>query len=126
MPEKVKLLWQLQELDITLRESHIVHGKVHDNEKDVEEISEKVAKLRSEIDANMLSRYDRLIKQGVSVVHVNDGMCMGCYISIPVGDLNRMKSSTTEPACPHCGRFLMLEHIWEEVSGGGNQSSASS
>ena len=104
MHEKIEILLELQELDIILRETKIVHQK----DVDSESIRIKLASLRSRIDAQTLSRYDRLIKQGLSVVQLRGGMCLGCNLSIPVGDINRIKANNAEPICPNCGKFVVV------------------
>ena len=104
MAEKLNLLLELQELDLVLKEAKIVHGE----EPDTERLQERIAEIRSGLDVPTLSRYDRLISHGVSVVHEQSGMCMGCNLSIPVGDRNRIRSGKLEPICPHCGKFLIV------------------
>jgi predicted nucleic acid-binding Zn-ribbon protein len=98
-------LKQLQELEITLREATIVHGE---HQERVIRIREQVNALRAQIEVDYLGRYDRLTRHGLGVVEVLHGMCMGCNMAIPQGDLNRMKAATAEPVCPHCGLFLYL------------------
>ena len=104
MLDKIKSLIELQELDLVLKEAHIVHGK----EIDTESIRDKVAIIREGIDKQTLSRFDRMIKQGVSVVQLRNGMCLGCNLSIPIGDINRMKVGNMDPICPNCGKFIDL------------------
>ena len=40
------------------------------------------------------------------VVSVKDGMCTGCYIMIPRGDLNRIAAGKADPVCPNCGTYI--------------------
>lgn len=111
MLEEIKLLLRLQELDIILAEARIVH-KI---EKNTEVVKEKVNLLREKIDLTTLSRYDRLTKQGLAVVQEMNGMCLGCNLSIPVGDLNRIRIGKMEPSCPNCGKFLAIAALVEEM-----------
>lgn len=104
MLNKIKLLLELQELDIIVQEASIVHGK----EQDSESIRARIQAIRTKLDPATLSRYDRLIKQGLTVVHEKNGMCMGCNLTIPVGDLNRIRSRKADSVCPHCGKFLAV------------------
>jgi predicted nucleic acid-binding Zn-ribbon protein len=104
MPVHISQLLDLQELDIVLAEARIVH----DNER-TGELEQKIADLRASIDTDTLARYDRVRQQeGSSVVPIKSGMCMGCHLGVPQGDLNRMKSEKMSPNCPNCGRFLVL------------------
>ena len=111
MLEKIKLLLELQELDIILAEARIVHK----HEKNTEAVKEKVNSLRKKIDVPILSRYDRLTKQGLAVVQEMNGMCLGCNLTIPVGDLNRIKTEKMDPICPNCGKFLATSLPMEET-----------
>ena len=104
MSKQIKLLWELQELDITLSEVRIVHKQ----DINTDSIRKKIEQLRELISANYQSRYDRLIKQGIAVVQELNGMCMGCNLVIPVGDLNRIKNEKTDPVCPNCGKFVLV------------------
>ena len=119
MLEEIKLLLKLQELDIILAEARIVHK----NEKNTDLVKEKVDSLREKIDESILSRYDRLTKQGLAVVQEMNGMCLGCNLSIPVGDLNRIRTGKMEPSCPNCGKFLAIAPLVKEII---NDSTATS
>ena len=112
MLEKIKLLMKLQELDIIIAEAKIVHRK----EKNTDSIKKKIESIREQLDTIMLSRYDRLVRQGLAVVQEMNGMCLGCNLSIPVGDLNRMKTQKMEAICPNCGKFLVVEPSPKEIS----------
>lgn len=94
-----------------MAEAKIVHGE----EKDTESIQDKISEIRNQIDERTLSRYDRLIKQGLGVVQEKNNMCLGCNLMIPIGDLNRMKAKQTESICPHCGKFIVMSEIWNEL-----------
>lgn len=111
MLEKITLLLQLQEIDITLAETKIVHG----DDRDSETLVKKAHAIRQKIDPGTLSRYDRLIKQGSGIVQIKDGKCTGCNLTIAVGDVNRMISQKVDPICPHCGKFLVMSQIWDDL-----------
>lgn len=104
--ELAEKLLQLQELEFVLDESRILHRR-SDDDKTVQ-LSEKIAGLRKEIDTDYLVRFDRLRRQGLAVSRVNDGVCGGCRLNIPQGELIRMRKASTVPVCPNCGRFLAV------------------
>ena len=79
-------------------------------------VKEKTNRIREDIDSRTLSKYDRLIKQGLAVVQEINGMCMGCNLSVPVGDLNRIMSAKIEPICPNCGKFLAVANVIEDIT----------
>ena len=109
--ETIKLLVELQELDIILAEAKIVHK----DEKRFDTVCEKKESMRNQLDLNTLSRYDRLIKQGLAVVQEINGMCMGCNLTIPVGDRNRILNQKAEPVCQNCGKFVVVSQVMDEI-----------
>lgn len=102
--ETVRLLKQLQEFEITLREARIVHGEV----ASLEAIEGSIANLRKLLNIDVLARYDRLSTIGPAVVDVHNGMCMKCNMQIPRGDLNRVLTGKGEPTCPNCGVYIFV------------------
>lgn len=105
MIDTVRTLQKLQDLEITYREAVIMHGGQNANS---DSLRASIDELRGLINADCLARYDRLSKHGLAVVQVVNNQCMGCNLSIPQGDMNRMRSSRSEPICPNCGVYLAL------------------
>ena len=105
MKEQVQQLLELQELEFISKESAIVHA-----ESDADEnLETRISKKRQQIPPELLARYDRLTQFGPSIVVVKGGMCLGCNLCIPQGDLNRMINGSVDPVCPHCNRFLNID-----------------
>lgn len=104
MQDKLSLLLQLQELGITLSEAKILHGE----DAETDELKQKEKDIREKVDVDTLARYDRLSKHGLGIVRIQSGMCMGCNMTIPQGDLNRMERGSQASICPHCGRYLAI------------------
>ncbi|MBI21059.1 MAG: hypothetical protein CL780_02275 [Chloroflexi bacterium] len=54
--------------------------------------------------------YIRLFKSnnGVAIVKVNKGICQGCLVRLPIGDLNKMKS-TDHPVLCNSGRHFLTD-----------------
>ena len=57
-----------------------------------------------------LARYTRLFRsnRGVAVVRVDRGVCQGCAVRLPVGELNRLRAADGPIPCS-CGRALLPE-----------------
>ena len=104
MQETLALLVKLQGLEITLNEARILHGEG----AELQELEAQIKALRKQTSEDALARYDRLARHGLAVVEVKNGLCLGCCMSIPVGDVNRMRSSKAEAYCPNCGRFVII------------------
>ena len=64
----------------------------------------------SEIPDEDLARYHRLFRsnRGVAVVKVERGVCQGCAVRLPVGELTRLRNSDGPIPCS-CGRALLSE-----------------
>jgi predicted nucleic acid-binding Zn-ribbon protein len=57
-----------------------------------------------------LARYNRLFRsnRGIAVVRVDRGVCQGCSVRLPVGELTRLRNSDSPIPCG-CGRALLTE-----------------
>ena len=64
----------------------------------------------SEIPEDDLARYTRLFRsnRGVAVVRVDRGVCQGCAVRLPVGELTRLRNADGPIPCS-CGRALITE-----------------
>lgn len=82
---------------------------------DVETLKSKLSGLKQErqllapeIDSQAVEVYAKLRKQkGQAVAKVEQGICRGCRITLPVGDLQRTRSGNLVQ-CSSCGRILFL------------------
>ena len=106
MRETVKQLLELQELEIVLAETKILHQKQKDTE--ATKLEQRVQELRGQVPDKHLRRYDNLRRNGLAVVPEAGGVCSGCRLNIPRGDLMRMQNGSAPCACPNCARFLDL------------------
>jgi predicted nucleic acid-binding Zn-ribbon protein len=102
IPQK---LFDLQELELIVDESRILHRQ--DIDEHTAEIQAKISSLRESLDGECLRRFDRLRKQGMAVAKLESGVCGGCRLNIPQGEILRMRKAEEPPACPNCGRFLL-------------------
>lgn len=99
-------LVELQELEFVVAESRILHRE--DSTAQTAKLEGKIALLRESIGKELLTRYDRLRKQGMAVAKVQDGVCGACRLNIPQGELIRMRKAEGVPNCPNCGKFLAI------------------
>ncbi len=109
MRELAQALLDLQELEIVQQESAIVHGK--DAAAKTAELAPEIRSLQTRIPAEILKRFSNFRRQhGTAVAREVDGVCLGCHLNVPQGDLNRMRREDMEWLCPNCGRFLVLSN----------------
>lgn len=71
----------------------------------------EVLALREKIPAQMLTRFDKFLDRGKKgIALVQNGVCKGCQIQVPVGTVNTLLQGTGACVCGNCGRYLyMLE-----------------
>jgi predicted nucleic acid-binding Zn-ribbon protein len=58
-----------------------------------------------------LEVYNALLPRmgGVAVVRVDRGVCQGCRVRLPIGEIARMQTATGLVNCSSCGRILLAE-----------------
>ena len=63
------------------------------------------------IPAPDLETYNALLPRmnGVAVVRVDRGVCQGCRVKLPIGEISRMQSAVGLVNCSSCGRILLTE-----------------
>jgi predicted nucleic acid-binding Zn-ribbon protein len=106
MQELLTALLELQELEIVLEESRIVHGDA--TLPSAVRVEVRVKALRQAVPPGELRRYDGLRRGGPAVVKEHDGSCGGCHLNVNRGDLNRMLRLEMDWLCPNCGRYLLV------------------
>jgi len=106
MRDLLTALLELQELEIVLEESRIVHGDALLPSAAC--VEKRVRALRQSVPSGRLRRYDALRRGGPAVVKEHDGSCGGCHLNVPRGDLNRMLRTEADWLCPNCGRYLLV------------------
>ncbi len=64
----------------------------------------------SQIPEADLARYTRLFRsnRGMAIVRVDRGVCQGCAVRLPIGELTRLRSADGPIPCS-CGRALLTE-----------------
>ncbi|UCD09910.1 MAG: hypothetical protein JSU79_04510 [Dehalococcoidales bacterium] len=98
--ERLETEWQEQQKHFTAELKELEHT--------ISGLKEKRQTLASEIDPQVLTVYEELKKQkGTSVAKVEQGICRGCRISLPVNELQQVRSSSMV-RCSSCGRILFL------------------
>ncbi len=106
MRELLAILLELQDLELVLEESRIVHGETSPSA--VARLETRIRCLRQSVPPDQLRRFDALRRAGPAVVPEDGGTCRGCHLNVPKGDLNRMRRTEMEWVCPNCGRYLLV------------------
>jgi predicted nucleic acid-binding Zn-ribbon protein len=92
--------WQSQQKQLSTDLKHL--------EVEISNLKHNRQLLETEIDPQTVEIYNELKKQrGTAVARVEQGICCGCRISLPVTELQRARSGSLV-RCSSCGRILFL------------------
>ena len=73
--------------------------------------------LREQIPSEILNRFDKFLARGKKgVALVQNGICKGCQIQIPIGLVNSLILGASPSTCGNCGRYLCLPDPAESQS----------
>lgn len=102
---------QLEELDKEYRKGVKKYKQTQKalNEAIVEKEAQKL-ELKKRINKELLSKYAAMQKRynNSAIAKVEDGLCSGCRIEIPIMQLKTLKEGDTIKCCEHCGRILTI------------------
>lgn len=83
-------------------------------DKTLEELKEKRKQLLSEVSEEIRNIYFNLIekREGLAVVNVKNGVCLGCYMNIPPQLFIEVTKNNRLITCPSCNRiFYFIEDV---------------
>ncbi len=88
-----------------------VEDEVRLLEDKVKVLNNKRVQLTPEMDANILERYEKVLKnkEGLALVPVRNNSCNGCYMNVTAQMLNEIKMYERIVSCEMCARILYLE-----------------
>ena len=77
---------------------------------EVAALDKKRRALAAQIDPDSLDLYERLrqARQGKAVAGVEQGMCQGCRITLPMSELQQARTGQRLVQCGSCGRILYV------------------
>lgn len=77
----------------------------------IEQLTITRREIVSRIAAPMLSQYEYVRKshQGGAMAKVERGMCTGCRLTLPTGELQRVRAARELITCSSCGRILVAD-----------------
>ncbi|HTE54383.1 MAG TPA: C4-type zinc ribbon domain-containing protein [Kofleriaceae bacterium] len=79
--------------------------------------------LASQVPRELLRRYEQVQRRrGIALVPVVEGMCRGCFMSLPPQLGNIIARGTSLESCPSCQRLLYRPEMLAELEASENQS----
>ena len=79
-------------------------------ESQQQELAKDREALASQIDDDLLNRFERLFnsKGDAAVVAIEHGVCTGCHMKVTIATTSRVKAGREIVSCENCGRILYL------------------
>jgi len=107
MDKQLELLIMLHDLDLLLKEINNEKKAGFEVKKHKEDLLKAKQKVTEELDSNQLKRYKKLSeKYPRAVAPVIDGICYGCFVTLPTSFVVRRDKNEVLSICPNCGRFI--------------------
>jgi predicted nucleic acid-binding Zn-ribbon protein len=92
-----------------------IEAEISDKQKQIEVLQKKESKLTENLDAEVVFKFERIIKNkmGVGIVAIKGNVCMGCHMILPVQFANEVRIGEEFVFCPYCSRILFYEESTE-------------
>jgi len=99
-----------QEAEIAEKRERITNEAASMSAK-IEELKTNEAETTSDIDPEVVFKFERIIKskQGVGIVPVKGVVCSGCSMILPAQFVNEVRQSDKIVFCPYCSRVLFYQ-----------------
>ena len=98
-------------------ETTLVDKRIKKIESRRKSVAAERDKLAATMNASRLKRYDMLLKKrdGLAVTRAVNGVCQGCFMTIPPQQFNEVRKGDTIHVCPTCQRMLYYEEESEDA-----------
>lgn len=85
-----------------------IEADININTQKLLEINAKRQKIVSTIDPSFLTNYEKLraSRNNLAMVQINEGICQGCFVTIPPQQINEVKMGKEIIRCNSCARIL--------------------
>ena len=100
------------------QESDMVAKEVKKIKREIKKLDGQRQSLAEEIEPVLIARYAKLVEKrnGTAVVEARQGVCMGCFMSIPPQQLNEIMLGDQLHLCPTCQRILYVKTTEETAA----------
>jgi hypothetical protein len=103
-----------EEAMILQQEEELKEGKAHieaqiaEMRAQIDELAKREEELSIGIGADVKFKFERIIrnKQGIGIVALKGGVCMGCHMILPAQFTNEVHKGNGIRFCPYCSRIL--------------------
>lgn len=93
------------------KEKEVISLKAEEIEAKLTELNEKRSAITPNIEKQILSRYDKILKNkaGLAIVYIKDNSCGGCHMNLPPQVISDVKLREDVVVCGSCLRMLYVE-----------------
>lgn len=114
--EKDEMAIRQQEEELQKEEERI-KGELSEIEKQLEEIKKKEDVLTKDLDEDIRYKFERIVrnKEGIGLVKVVKNYCTGCYLTIPLEFINKIRENKSIQFCPNCSRILYYDESSDSI-----------
>jgi predicted nucleic acid-binding Zn-ribbon protein len=93
------------------KEKERTNARAREIEAGLSELNEKRNNITPNIEKQVLSRYEKILKNkdGLAIVHIKDGSCGGCHMNLPPQVISDVKLREDIVICGSCLRILYIE-----------------
>ena len=116
--ETQRQVFELHEQQVQVAEQELEEQatQIEQTRQDIDnQIGEQGAerqRIVSQLDAGLYATYETLVPQrgGLAVVHLDNGSCGGCHLTIRPQLVSDLRKQETLITCPHCQRMLLWQN----------------
>lgn len=92
-----------------------IQAEISEKQKQLDILKKKESKLTENLDAELVFKFERIIKNkmGVGIVAIKGNVCHGCHMILPVQFANEVRIGEDFVFCPYCSRILFYEESSE-------------
>lgn len=93
------------------KEKQKILNRIKEIENLIKDLEAKRAVTEKEIDAKIVSQYNKILKgkNGLALVEVKHNSCQGCFMNVPPQVINEIKMNDKLIFCEMCARILYIQ-----------------
>ena len=93
--------------EIAEKEKEVKH-LVTKKQKELDKYLKEKDKTSSGLDEEIIYKFEKIVKkkEGIGIVSIRNGVCMGCNMSLPPQFINDVRREEAIIFCPNCSRIL--------------------
>jgi len=105
-----KELFKVEEANAQ-KERDNINLKAKEIDSRLSELNEKRNNIAPSIEKHVISRYEKILKNkdGLAMVHIEDGSCGGCHLNLPPQVISEVKLREDVIVCGSCLRILYID-----------------